>query len=53
MKLEPIRQTDDGIELALKVQPGARRTAIAGMHDNRIKVAVNAPPEDVRRIVRS
>lgn len=46
MKLEPIRQTDHGIEIALKVRPGAQRSGIAGTHDNRIKVAVNAPPED-------
>lgn len=40
-----IRQTEDTIEIALHVQPRARRAGITGNHDHRIKVAVNAPAE--------
>ncbi len=43
---EMIRPTDQGVEIALRVQPKARRPGITGVHDSRIKVAVSAPPED-------
>jgi len=32
--------------LALHVQPGARKTAIAGEHGQRLKVTLRAPPVD-------
>jgi hypothetical protein len=32
--------------LALHVQPGARRTGVAGAHGQRLKVALRAPPVD-------
>lgn len=35
----------DGIDLRLKVVPGASRSAIAGMLGDRLKVRVAAPPE--------
>ena len=34
--------------LELHVQPGARRTQFAGLHDGRIKVRIAAPPADGR-----
>ncbi|MGE5277884.1 MAG: DUF167 domain-containing protein [Acidobacteriota bacterium] len=40
-----MRRTEEGIELALKVVPGASRTAIAGPLGDRLKVRVAAPPE--------
>lgn len=38
----------DGIELALHVQPGARRSALVGAHGDRLKLAVTAPPAEGR-----
>ncbi len=35
-----------GILLSLHVQPGARRTSLAGVHGERLKVAVASPPVD-------
>jgi uncharacterized protein (TIGR00251 family) len=34
-----------GTVLPVKAQPGARRTAIAGVHAGALRVAVSAPPE--------
>jgi hypothetical protein len=36
------------VELALHVQPGARRAALIGEHGGRLKVAVPAPPLEGR-----
>jgi len=35
----------DGLELTVKVVPGASRTKVAGVWDTALKVAVSAPPE--------
>jgi len=43
-----LRSRGDGVVLEVHVQPGARRTAIVGEHDGRLKVAVSAPPLDGR-----
>ena len=43
-----IRRTPDGVELDLKVVPGARRDMLAGMLGTRFKVRVSSPPEDGR-----
>jgi uncharacterized protein (TIGR00251 family) len=37
--------TPDGVELAVKAVPGASRTAIVGLWDQALKIAVAAPPE--------
>jgi hypothetical protein len=34
------------LRLLLHVQPGARRTAVAGEHGQRLKVALRSPPVD-------
>ncbi len=40
-----IRETADGVELTIKVVPGASRDRIAGALGDALKVAVSAPPE--------
>jgi uncharacterized protein (TIGR00251 family) len=37
-----------GVLLRVRLQPGARRTGIAGEHGGRLKIAVTAPPLDGR-----
>jgi uncharacterized protein (TIGR00251 family) len=42
------RRVAGGVELALHVQPGARRAGLVGEHGGRLKLAVAAPPADGR-----
>jgi len=41
-----IRETGTGLMVPLHVQPRARRTQIAGIHNGALKVKVSAPPVD-------
>lgn len=47
-----LRATPEGVTLAVRAQPGAKRTAIAGIYGEgaaaQLKVAVNAPPVEGR-----
>ena len=47
-----IRQAKDGVTLAVRVQPGAKKTAIAGVYGEgaaaQLKIAVQAPPIEGR-----
>ena len=38
----------DGVTLAVRAQPNAKKDAMVGVHANSLKVAVTAPPEDGR-----
>lgn len=40
METVRLESTPDGVRLPLRVQPGARRNGVMGMHDGRLKVAV-------------
>jgi uncharacterized protein len=42
------RRVAGGVELALHVQPGARRAGLVGEHGGRLKLSVAAPPADGR-----
>ncbi len=39
------RRVDDGLELRVKVVPGASRDQLAGILGDRLKLRVSAPPE--------
>jgi uncharacterized protein (TIGR00251 family) len=41
-------RTADGWVLAVHVQPGAKRTGVAGLHGGALKVRVAAPPVEGR-----
>jgi len=47
-----LRQTQDGITLAVRAQPGAKKTTIIGVYGDgpgaQLKIAVNAPPLEGR-----
>lgn len=38
----------DGVLIAVRAQPGARKNAVLGEHGGALKIAVTAPPEDGR-----
>lgn len=40
-----VRVTKQGIEISVKVVPGASRDRVAGLLGNSLKIAVSAPPE--------
>lgn len=39
-----LKQTATGITLSLHCQPGAKQTKVLGLHDDCLKVALQAPP---------
>ncbi len=41
-----IRETGSGLEVPLHVQPRARRSELAGVHNGALKLKVTAPPVD-------
>jgi uncharacterized protein (TIGR00251 family) len=41
-----LRQTDEGLTIALQIQPGAKRTEVVGAHGDALKIKVQAPPVD-------
>ncbi len=41
-----LRADNEGVVLALHVQPRASKNQILGLHDGNIKLAVTAPPAD-------
>ena len=48
MKLEAtaFRPDGDGTVITMRLQPGAKRSAVCGMYGDAVKVAIQAPPVD-------
>jgi uncharacterized protein (TIGR00251 family) len=43
---QQVRGVDGRVQILVRAQPGAKRSAIVGLHGDRLKVAVQAPPVD-------
>jgi uncharacterized protein len=43
-----LTRTPTGWTIAVHVQPGAKRTAVSGVHGERLKIRISAPPVDGR-----
>lgn len=43
-----IREHKDGVTIAVRAQPGAKRTKVVGVHGDELKIAVQAPPVEGR-----
>jgi uncharacterized protein (TIGR00251 family) len=43
-----LRDTPDGCILPVRVHPGAKRSAITGVHDGAVKISLTTPPTDGR-----
>lgn len=43
-----LRDVPGGCTLAVRVHPGARRSAITGEHDGALKISLTTPPTDGR-----
>jgi uncharacterized protein (TIGR00251 family) len=43
-----LARTDSGWTIAVRVQPGAKRSAVAGLHGARLKLRIAAPPIEGR-----
>jgi uncharacterized protein len=41
-----IRPADGGTELSIHIQPGASKSEIAGLHDDTLKIRIQARPVD-------
>ena len=44
--MTPIEPTKDGVRIAVRVQPRAARSEVAGLHGDRIRIRLAAPPVD-------
>jgi uncharacterized protein (TIGR00251 family) len=43
---EFVRDVADGCTVSVRVQPGAKKSAVLGLHGGAVKIALSAPPVD-------
>ena len=43
-----LREHAEGVVISVRAQPGAKRSAVVGLHDGGLKIAVSAPPLEGR-----
>ena len=43
---EFVRDVADGCTVSVRVQPGAKKSAVIGLHGGAVKIALSAPPVD-------
>jgi len=43
---EFVRDVADGCTVSVRVQPGAKKDAVMGLHGGAVKIALSAPPVD-------
>jgi uncharacterized protein (TIGR00251 family) len=43
-----ITSVDGGVRISVHAQPGAKKTEVAGLHGNAIKIRIQAPPLEGR-----
>jgi uncharacterized protein (TIGR00251 family) len=41
-----VRDVADGCTVNVRVQPGAKKDAVTGLHDGAVRIALSAPPVD-------
>ena len=41
-----VRDVADGCTVSVRVQPGAKKSAVLGLHGGAVKIALSAPPVD-------
>ena len=46
MSASYLKQVADGVCISVRAQPNAKRSEIAGLHGNELKVRLHAPPVD-------
>ena len=44
--MEFLVENEDSVDILIQLQPKATRAAVRGLHGERLKIAVNAPPVD-------
>jgi uncharacterized protein (TIGR00251 family) len=44
--LAAVRGHDGAVQILVRAQPGAKRSVLVGLHGDRLKVAIHAPPVD-------